>query len=77
MPLPIKIIQDRMGRVSYRWGGHLYDAGLPPHVKDAAAQLGIPAKTLVSRLRRGDRGDRLTRARQRRAQHPRIAAATP
>lgn len=69
MVLPIDVIRDRMGRVSYRWGDELHAVGLPPHVQDAAAQLGVPAKTLRSRLQRGDRGERLTRALQRRPHH--------
>lgn len=70
MPIPHDVIRERCGRVSYRWGGVLYEAGLPPHTAEAALLLGMPERTLITRLRRGDCGERLRRARKRRPFHP-------
>lgn len=63
-------LKDKWGLgVSNAWGLELNEAGLIPNVAEAAVALGFPARTLVSRLRRGDRGQRLHRPLQRRPHH--------
>ncbi len=54
---------------SPRWGELLLNAGLSPHPGEVARTLGIPVRTLLSRLRRGDRGRHLVRPQQSRPWH--------
>ena len=74
MEVPLSVRCEHAGHYSYRWGPELYSAGLDPHVESAARQLGIPPRTLVSRLRRGDKNERLKRPLQRRPHHQQVAA---
>jgi len=67
--VPMEVIREQRGRYSSRWMKVLHAAGLPLSIMFAADKLGIPKRTLVSRLRRGDTGEALRRPLQDRPWH--------